>query len=251
MIAERDVITHLRQDEAEGIVRATVAGLQRERSDPGLGSITRFFKRLAQHHEHCVKNVILIYHQRPNAMYVAEESVWKQNERSIRAGEKPIWLLKTTEEHNDPFAADEVFEVFDIEQTEGRSFPPCIQHSNREQQFVLFNYLYFSDYADECNVEYVRKLPSSSPEEAFARRVEAYFKGVMHEPSGRTILGEKLVEAEVELATYVVCQALNVNPGIKPLSVERIFGQRDTEVLDTLERSHHAASQVLSCLVSK
>lgn len=105
------------------------------------GDVKDFFKfavRLPQNYS--AQNLILIFHQRPNATYVQGFSEWKHKGRKVRKGEKGISIfapiiVKQEVEKEDPETGDTVKEtierlrgfkvthVWDISQTEGRELP--------------------------------------------------------------------------------------------------------------------------------
>ncbi len=105
------------------------------------GDVKDFFKfavRLPQNYS--AQNLILIFHQKPNATYVQGFSEWKHKGRKVRKGEKGISIfapiiVKQEVEKEDPETGDTVKEtierlkgfkiayIWDISQTEGKELP--------------------------------------------------------------------------------------------------------------------------------
>ena len=105
------------------------------------GDVKDFFKfavRLPQNYS--AQNLILIFHQKPNATYVQGFSGWKHKERKVKKGEKGISIfapiiVKQEVEKEDPETGNtakeaieklrgfKVTHVWDVSQTEGKELP--------------------------------------------------------------------------------------------------------------------------------
>jgi antirestriction protein ArdC len=188
-------------------------------------------------HHYSFNNVVLIAAQCPDATRVAGFNAWKQLGRSIRKGEKAIWILaplvtrKAAEpdDEGDTTTAVRGFKyvpVFDLSQTEGEELPTACNKLEGEGPAACIGRL--TDVArsigysveitqlrgginGDCTFDLrrIRVEAGNAP----AQRVKTLAHEIAHALLHEGNHDRPLAELEAESTAYVVCQRLGVDSG--------------------------------------
>ncbi len=184
-------------------------------------------------HRYSFGNVVLIASQLPGASQVAGFRAWLKLGRSVRKGERAIWILapmvakraKGEDAGEDcVIAGFKYVAVFDISQTEGAELPaPCrklvgeepLQHVGRLTEVA--DSLGFSveslELADGVNGDCSFELHRIRIERrnAPAQRVKTLAHELAHALLHRAAPDRRLAELEAESTAYVVCHHLGLD----------------------------------------
>ncbi len=114
--------------------------------------LTQYLTTMARFHKYSLGNVLLIASQKPEASNVAGIFTWNQLGRKVKKGEKGIMIFapmiakkrrqKTSEEREESDSKTTAgptlvgfrpVYVWDVSQTEGKSFPPCASSAARPE----------------------------------------------------------------------------------------------------------------------
>lgn len=189
-------------------------------------------------HRYSFGNVVLIAAQCPDASRVAGFRAWKKLGRSVRKGEKAIWILAPmvareaedsdgeSGEHRGTVRAFRYVAVFDISQTDGEELPGVCRRLLGDEPAQCFGRL--TEVAGSVGYAVdVTELPDGvNGDCAFTRRrirVEGRnspaqrVKTLVHELAHALLhegLGDRaLAELEAESTSYVVCRVLGLDSG--------------------------------------
>src|SRR5579863_46954 len=190
----------------------------------------RYLEFQARFHRYSTGNVILILSQCPEATRVAGFRAWQAHGRSVRKGERAIWILAplVRSRQSDIDEAERVFgfkwvPVFDVGQTDGAELPEACRPLAGEQgagdyeRLVEIAHLIGFSVEDHrfegqtngdcCHRQHRIRVNSS-------RSTRQRVKTLAHE-RGHAILHEhvadlRVAELEAESTAYVVCQHLGI-----------------------------------------
>lgn len=186
-------------------------------------------------HRYSFSNVLLISAQCQGATRVAGFNAWRRLGRSVRKGEKAIWVLAPMvykETGGDDGERAEVLRgfkwvpVFDVAQTEGQPLPSVCEHLEGDDPGGLYDALvgcarsigfqvqdhHFDDATngDCCHGERrIRVEATNAP----AQRVKTLAHELAHALLHEHFDSRALAELEAESTAYVVCQALGIDSG--------------------------------------
>lgn len=207
----------------------------------GVSSLTtsdawlRHLNHQSRFHRYSFGNVVLIVAQCPEATQVAGFRAWKKLGRSVRTGEKAIWILAPmAARKNKAEALDgdrriirfRQVPVFDISQTEGEDLPTVCQELSGDghgQSLVRLTEVAKSvGYAVErtplpeglngdCafDLRRIRVEVRNSPAQQAKTLAHEIAHALLH--SGQS--DRCLAELEAESTAYVVCQRLGLDTG--------------------------------------
>ncbi len=186
-------------------------------------------------HRYSFGNVVLIAAQCPGASRVAGFRAWKSLGRSVRRGEKAIWILAPMVARADESADGDdtgmvrgfrYVAVFDVSQTEGEELPAVSNrllgedpaHSFARLVEVAGSVGYVVDVTElpdgvngDCAfaLHRIRVEVRNSP----AQRVKTLAHEIVHALLHEGFDDRPLAELEAESAAYVVCQSLGLDSG--------------------------------------
>lgn len=186
-------------------------------------------------HRYSFNNALLIGAQDPEATRVAGFATWKRLGRSVRKGERAIWILAPMVgrpvrdgdgDERRPVYGFRPVAVFDVTQTEGASLPEVCRNLEDDDPGAWFDAL--CDRADALGytVE-VTELPGGTNGDCAHGsrriRVEArnrpaqQVKTLAHELAHALLhegaVDRALAELEAESTAYVVCRTLGIDSG--------------------------------------
>jgi antirestriction protein ArdC len=186
-------------------------------------------------HQYSFGNVVLIATQLPEATRVAGFQAWRKLGRTVRKGERAIWILapmrvrKVAEEgsgEDGVVAGFRYVPVFDISQTEGEDLPavcrkltgdePALSFTRLAEAADLLGYSVESTQLPEgvngdCSFELcrIRIELRNSP----AQQVKTLAHEMAHALLHRHHDNRRLAELEAESTAYVVCHHLGLDSG--------------------------------------
>jgi antirestriction protein ArdC len=195
-------------------------------------SWSRHLDYQSRFHRYSFSNVVLIASQRSDATKVAGFRTWKRLDRSVRKGEKAIWVLAPmmSKRADEGVIGDEkvirgfkYVPVFDISQTEGEDVPDICHRLIGDDPQAFFSRLIPVAQSLGYGVESTR-LPEgvngdctftlrrirvevrNSPAQRVKSLVHEIAHALLHE--GQT--DRPLAELEAESIAYVVCRGLDI-----------------------------------------
>jgi antirestriction protein ArdC len=223
-------------------------------------------------HRYSFGNVVLINAQRPESIRVAGFRSWKAVDRTVRRGERAIWILapmRFRKESTDPDAPDDrvvrgfkSVPVFDISQTEGTELPVVCHKLSDDRPCVWIDRL--SDVANSIGysvrwAELAEGLNGDCSFDLHRIRVEVrnssaqQVKTLAHELAhallhqGQT--DRRLAELEAESTAYVVCRQLGVDTGLYSLGYVASWAGGGEEAVSGLKSSGARIQQALATLL--
>ncbi len=186
-------------------------------------------------HHYSYGNALLIAAQCPAATHVAGFTTWRKLQRSVRKGEKAIWILAPMvgkRSANDDPDADQFVRgfkyvaVFDIGQTVGEVPPAvCTKLSGDDPSrfyvrfvevarcfgFGVADYAFGDTTNGDCNVSehHIRVEARNSPAQRIKTLVHELAHALLHE----RVTDRPLAELEAESTAYIVCRAMGMDTG--------------------------------------
>ncbi|MGA3149909.1 MAG: ArdC-like ssDNA-binding domain-containing protein [Acidimicrobiales bacterium] len=208
----------------------------------GIASLTtsdqwrRHLDYQSRFHRYSVGNVVLIAAQCPHARQVAGFRAWAKLGRTVRRGEKAIWILapmvRRTSRSEDP-GDDPVVRgfrcvpVFDLSQTEGAELPEICHRLSGDDPTALFAGLTAVATAlgysvvrtalpDGRNGDCSYSLRRIRVEEgnAAAQQVKTLAHEIAHAFLHHDGADRRLAELEAESTAFVVCRSLGLDTGL-------------------------------------
>ncbi len=181
-------------------------------------------------HRYSYSNTLLIAAQRRDASQVAGFSAWRKLNRSVRKGEKAIWILAPIIYHNVDLDDDKVVRgfkwiaVFDVTQTDGEGLPSVCNRIDGEDAkgiyvklvevaesigFTVEDHEFGGSVNGDCvHREHLIRVESrNSP----AQRIKTLAHEITHAILHEDFDSRPLAELEAESTAYVVCQALGID----------------------------------------
>ncbi len=226
----------------------------------------------ARFHTYSFGNVLLIAAQRPDASRVAGFSTWKGLGRSVRRGERAIWILAPVRRRRDPGDRDDdshrdlcgfrPVAVFDVSQTEGDALPEVCDRLEGPDPGALFERLAARAGAAGYTVVPAELPGSTNGDCTFAlrrirvevrnppaQRVKTLAHELAHALLHEGATDRALAELEAESAAYVVCGALGIDSGAYSFGYLVTWAGGGGEAVAALKgsaaRIQHAAATIL------
>jgi antirestriction protein ArdC len=184
-------------------------------------------------HGYSFSNVVLIASQRSDATKVAGFRTWKRLDRSVRKGEKAIWVLAPmmAKRADDGAIGEEkvirgfkYVPVFDISQTEGEDMPNICHRLVGDDPKAFFSRLIPVAQSVGYGVELTRLPEGVNGDCTFslrrirveernspAQRVKSLIHEIAHARLHEGQLDRPLAELEAESTAYVVCRGLGMD----------------------------------------
>jgi antirestriction protein ArdC len=183
-------------------------------------------------HHYSFGNVLLIASQCPGATRVAGFHAWRKLNRTVRKGEKALWILAPMmRRRSDTDGEDErtvwgfkFVPVFDIDQTDGEELPSvCVRLDGddpagrldqlrevaRSIGFTVMDHEFSGGTNGDCSHELhrIRVETANSPAQRVKTLAHELAHALLHEQFG----DRALAELEAESTAYVICQALGID----------------------------------------
>jgi antirestriction protein ArdC len=194
----------------------------------------RYLDCQSRFYRYSPNNVMLIAQQRHEATMIAGFNAWKKHGRSVRKGEKAIWILapmvykasadETSEESERVIRGFKWVPVFDIASTDGADLPTVCQKLTDDDPAGLFSRL--ADVAHSIGFTVAdTELPGSrngdcshathririETQNSPAQRVKTLAHEIGHALLHEQCKNRALAELEAESTAYVVCNALGLD----------------------------------------
>ncbi len=183
-------------------------------------------------HHYSYRNAMLVHLQRPSASQVAGFRAWRKLGRSVRKGEKAIWILAPMLSHRDGDDDEAVVRgfkfvpVFDVTQTDGRALPsvcdrlvgddpddvfPALRAVGESLGFHVVDHDFDGSVNGDCShlERRIRIELRNSP----LQRVKTLAHELAHALLHAEVEDRSVAELEAESVAYVVCQALGLETG--------------------------------------
>ena len=223
-----------------------------ERLSDGIAALTtsdaweRYLDCQSRFHRYSFGNTVLILLQRPTATQVAGVNAWRKLGRTVRKGEKALWILapmvyKRTEDSQGQredgqgeknatavkvVAGFKYVPVFDLFQTDGEDLPTVCNKLGGDDPTGSFDTLvgvatslgYVVELAElsdgvngDCTYDLarIRVEMRNSP----AQQLKTLAHELAHAALHQGLADRRLAELEAESVAYVVCQSLGVDSG--------------------------------------
>ena len=226
-------------------------------------------------HQYSFGNVVLIATQRSDASRVAGFRRWKKVGRSVRKGEKAIWIVAPMARRKGEADDDESLvrgfryvPVFDISQTEGEDLPVVCHRLCGEDPSASFSRLPRVARSVGYSVE-TGPLPAATngdcsfslrrirveARNAPAQQVKTLAHEVAHALLHEGQRDRALAELEAESTAYVVCQTLGLDTGAYSFGYVAIWAGGGEPAIARIRSSctsiQRAASFILAALDGK
>jgi antirestriction protein ArdC len=188
-------------------------------------------------HRYSFGNVVLINAQRPDSTRVAGFRAWRSLDRTVRRGERAIWILapmRFRKEITDEAASDDrvvrgfkSVPVFDVSQTEGAELPvvchkliddrPCVWIDRLSGAAGLIGYsVQWTELPDglngDCSFD-LRRIRVEARNSS-AQQVKTLAHELAHALLHQGQTDRRVAELEAESTAYVVCRRLGVDTGL-------------------------------------
>jgi hypothetical protein len=123
-------VIRMKDNSASSIAASLAESINALRSDE---AYMHYLQLMARFHHYSSRNTLLIYHQMPEATYVAGYRTWQDTfDRHVRRGEKAIRIFAPMKKKNDEdLKGFRCISVFDVSQTEGRPLPSLVEEKIR------------------------------------------------------------------------------------------------------------------------
>jgi len=191
----------------------------------------RYLEIQSRFHNYSYRNVLLIAAQCQDATRIAGFNTWRRLNRSVRKGEKAIWVLapmlyKNPEntEGDRVIRGFKLVAVFDVAQTDGDELPSiCVRLNDDDPAgryiqlvrvaqsigFKVEDHEFISQTnGDCCHVE--RRIRIETRNSA-AQRVKTLAHELAHALLHESYGNRGLAELEAESTAYVVCRSLEID----------------------------------------
>ncbi len=218
----------------DGVFQETMDRLEegiRELVDSGRWH--EYLRAQATFHQYSYRNVLLIAKQCPHAVSVAGFHAWRRLGRSVRRGERAIWILAPSQGRANlaPGESQHVRQfisvpVFDISQTEGRDLPSiCERLIARDDSQAFERLLGVADSLGfrvargelelgingECSfTEHLIKIELRNSE---AQQVKSLAHELAHAILHEQTQDRARAELEAESVAFIVCSQLGIDSG--------------------------------------
>lgn len=227
----------------------------------------------ARFHRYSFGNCVLIADQRPDATQIAGFNAWKQLGRSVRKGEKAIWILapmvhKTEDGENVIVRGFKAVPVFDVAQTDGGDLPeiPCrlltgeapdraydaLLSVARDLDFAVLDVELPGTVNGNCShaAKTIQVKTSNAPAQRTKTLAHELAHAILHEVNPNRPLGEM----EAESVAYVVCSAIGIDSSDYSFGYLASWVGGDDQAIAALKASgariQRAAHQILASLES-
>jgi antirestriction protein ArdC len=193
----------------------------------------RYLEVQSRFHSYSFSNVLLIAAQSPTATRIAGFHTWRNLGRTVRRGEKAIWILapmiyKKDQEHAEDSRAEirgfKFVPVFDVSQTEGDELPSICHRLSGDDAHRHFDDLVAVARSLEFTVEevqlegamngrcshVVRRIQiecRNAPTQNVKTLAHELAHAILHE----SVESRSLAELEAESTAFVVCHKLGVD----------------------------------------
>lgn len=235
-------------------------------------ALTQYLKVISKLHKYSLRNLFLIFAQKPDATHVAGFQTWKSLGRFVKAGEKGITVIvplscksKSREGEAKSNEDDETVirfkagYVFDVSQTDGEPFQDLAKAKGEPGEFlqklktfvagegIKLNYLPSLDGADGASLggSIILREGLTQAEE-FSVLVHELSHELLHRRDTERKTTKKVRELEAEAIAFVVSEAI----GLETLSASSDYiqlYQGDTEGLKaSLCFIRETASKIIS-----
>lgn len=192
------------------------------------GKWQEYLAAQARFHQYSFANTMLILHQRPDATSVAGFRAWQKMGRTVRRGERAIWIvapvLRSGERAEREVAGFRRVAVFDLSQTEGAALVSICQPLEGEDDNGSFRALCgvasrLGFDVERCTLadgvfgdctyatRRIRIAASASPAQAVKTLAHELAHALLHEHAD----DRALAELEAESVAYIVCQSLGLD----------------------------------------
>jgi hypothetical protein len=221
-------------------------------------------------HRYSYGNVLLIASQNPRATRVAGFRAWRNLNRSVRRGEKAIWILAPMvgpkgdggEEDGRPIRGFRYVPVFDIAQTDGDDPPEVCTMLGGPDPDRLYDRLSAvacsigftvedHEFADATNgdcsatVKRIRIEARNPP----AQRVKTLAHELAHALLHEDVQNRALAELEAESTAYVVGQAMGMDTGGYSFGYVAIWAGGGAEAIAGIRTSCDRIQKAASAIV--
>lgn len=186
-------------------------------------------------HRYSFNNAMLIGSQDPDATRVAGFATWRSLGRSVRTGERAIWILAPMMgrrvrgeegEERRPIIGFRTVAVFDLSQTEGEELPVVCRNLEGDDPAACFDALRRRAECLSYSVE-LAELPSTTNGDCTyalrririecrnhpAQQVKTLAHELAHALLHEGVTDRALAELEAESTAFVVCHALGLDSG--------------------------------------
>ena len=195
----------------------------------------RYLDFQARFHRYSFGNVLLIAAQCHGATHVAGFNAWRKMNRSVRKGEKAIWIVAPLLYENAEAAGGEKAKVirgfkfvpvFDVAQTDGDELPSVCDRLDgndpaghyatlvavaRSIGFTVEDHGFDGSTNGDCT--HSERRIRVATENTQAQRVKTLAHEITHALLHETFESRSLAELEAESTAYVVCRALGIDSG--------------------------------------
>jgi hypothetical protein len=240
-------------------------------------TLTNFLTAMSRFHNYSFGNVLEIARQKPEATRVAGFWTWKNQGRSVKAGEKGIRILapivgvrrKKDEEAEKDITTQNTrvvvgfrnAYVFDIAQTEGVDLPELRkitgdpgENIDRLAAFLKaqgIQLVYNEKIAPALGMSYggrIALLPGQSKAETFATLVHETAHELLHKSDRRTATTKTVRETEAEAVAFVVGKAVGLVTGTASADYIQLYKGNASLLAESLEVIQQTASIILAAL---
>jgi predicted small secreted protein len=221
------VVNVLEKPEVSQLIAQLSSGVERLGSE---GRWEQFLAAQARFHRYSYANTLLILDQFPEATTVAGFNTWRGAGRSVRRGERAIWIVAPLARRSDQgTSATEIIGfrrvgVFDVSQTEGEDLVSlCKPLEGGDEQgwftrlvdvavalgFTVDLEALAPDVFGDCTyaLRRIRIAAAASPAQAVKTLAHELGHALLHEH----VEDRPLAELEAESIAYVVCQHLGLD----------------------------------------
>tara|TARA_R110000744_G_scaffold355384_1_gene461908 strand:+ start:12398 stop:13477 length:1080 start_codon:yes stop_codon:yes gene_type:complete len=233
--------------------------------------LNAYINAMSRFHQYSFGNMILILGQRPDATHTAGFHTWRSLGRTVKRGEKGIFIIapmliksKESTEDEKPFVRFKAVHIFDISQTEGDPLPEPSsvggdpgQALTALESAITNSGIILETRDDLGGVEGVSKggtivlRTGQHPAERFSTLVHEWAHEILHQVDKKEDRPNKTVrETEAEAVAFVVSHAIDLEVGTASADYIKLY-QGDAETLSSsLDRIQKTACTIIEAVNS-
>ncbi len=259
---------------ARRIVKESLEQLSQQLEAGNSAQLTSYLAAMSRFRAYSISNLFLIMAQRPDATRVAGFHTWKSMGRTVKRGEKGIFIFapirfkskpqdEKSEQDDDaaPVLRFRIVHVFDISQTEGKALPEFAQvQGDASEELERLEAAVRAvgvtlEYSDDLGGAFgmsaggrIVLLKGLASAERFSVLVHEWAHEMLHkvEPSERP--DRAVRELEAEAVAFVVCSAAGLETGTAAADYIRLYDGDKEKLAASLDRIQKTACAIIEAV---
>lgn len=260
-------------DIAKGIVKESLEQLAQQLEAGNSAQLTAYLAAISRFRNYSINNLFLIMAQKPDATRVAGFHTWRSVGRTVKRGEKGIFIFapmrikpkpsEDSEKDDDaaPVLRFRIVHVFDISQTEGEPLPEFARvQGDADEEFER---LAAAVRAAGITLEYSDALGGAfgmsvggrivlrnglSSAERFSVLAHEWAHEMLHKVKTSERPNKAVRELEAEAVAFVVCSAAGLETGTAAADYIRLCDGDAEKLAASLDRIQKTACSIIDAI---